>query len=248
MQSHFGRTELRGESSGFIVSEVVFAPWERLACHAHDEPQLSAVMQGAMIETGSARTELRAANGAVFRPAGYAHENLFLDSETRGLVIELRDPRLHLFGDLREARWIDVPRVTQLYGRIRRELTSSDAAAPLAFEAAVLEFVTAVARAFEPEDAITAAVRSIENEPSRRWSASMFEIDDFGTRFRRTTGCSLPRFVLRSRLELAKRMLIETSDPIAQIAIECGFFDQAHFTRAFVQSTGSTPRRFRATR
>lgn len=246
MQSHFGRTQLRAESGGFVVSEVVFAPWERVASHAHDEPQLSAVISGGMVETGSARTELRAANGAVFRPAGYTHRTDFFDSETRGLVIEFRGPRSAIFHDLREARQIDVPHVAHLYRRIREELTSSDAVSPLALEAAVLELISATGRAMEPEDAIMRAVRSIERDPSKRWHASMFEVDDFATRFRTATGCTLPQFVLRSRVELAKRLLIDTSDPIGDIAIASGFFDQAHLTRAFVQATGSTPRRFRA--
>src|SRR5690242_178078 len=97
MQSHFGRTQLRVETGGFVVSEVVFAPWERVAAHAHDEPQLSAVISGGVLETGSARTELRAANGAVFRPAGYTHQTRFFDSETRGLVIEFHDLRREIF-------------------------------------------------------------------------------------------------------------------------------------------------------
>jgi|ERR1041385_4754349 AraC family transcriptional regulator len=246
MQSHFGRTQLRAETGGFVVSEVLFAPWEQVAAHAHDEPQLSAVIAGGMIETGSARTELRAASGAVFRPAGYTHRTDFFESETRGLVIELHDSRREIFHELREARQIDVPHVAHLYARIRHELTSSDAVSPLALEAAVLELISAAGRAMEPEDAIAHAVRSILRDPSKRWHASMFDIDDFATRFRSATGCTLPQFVLRSRVELAKRLLIESGAPIAEIAIECGFFDQAHFTRAFVQATGATPRRFRS--
>jgi transcriptional regulator GlxA family with amidase domain len=40
-------------------------------------------------------------------------------------------------------------------------------------------------------------------------------------------------------------MLISTREPIADIAVACGFGDQAHLTRRFCRAFGVTPGRYR---
>jgi AraC family transcriptional regulator len=54
------------------------------------------------------------------------------------------------------------------------------------------------------------------------------------------------QFILRTRVERAKRLLANTHIPIAHIAAECGFCHQEHLTRAFRRLTGTTPAAFRA--
>jgi len=55
----------------------------------------------------------------------------------------------------------------------------------------------------------------------------------FARLFRVTVGVSLHQFVLRLRLERAVRFMKARKMPLAQIAVQCGFHDQPHFTRAF---------------
>jgi AraC family transcriptional regulator len=59
--------------------------------------------------------------------------------------------------------------------------------------------------------------------------------------FRQTTGETPHHFVLRQRIEHARRLIAETKLPLAQIAQESGFAHQSHFTRAFKQYLGVTP-------
>ena len=57
-----------------------------------------------------------------------------------------------------------------------------------------------------------------------------------------------PRQLLtRTRVEAAAVSLRETSLAIRQVAIDCGFYDQAQLTRQFRQVTGLTPGQYRAT-
>ena len=51
--------------------------------------------------------------------------------------------------------------------------------------------------------------------------------------------------ILRLRLLMARRRLRTTTDAVGRIAAGCGFYDQAHFTRAFKKHTGETPLEFR---
>jgi len=63
--------------------------------------------------------------------------------------------------------------------------------------------------------------------------------------FRRLFGMTVGDYVLRLRLLMAQRRLRLTTDAAGRIAIDCGFYDQAHFTRAFKRHTGQTPLEYR---
>jgi len=63
--------------------------------------------------------------------------------------------------------------------------------------------------------------------------------------FRRHYGQSIGGYMLQCRVRLAMHELATTQEPIARISIECGFADQAHFTRLFRRETGLPPGRFR---
>jgi len=52
-------------------------------------------------------------------------------------------------------------------------------------------------------------------------------------------------FVLRARVQAAAELLRSTGRPIAEIALDCGFYDQSAFTRQFRKRTGVTPERWR---
>lgn len=61
--------------------------------------------------------------------------------------------------------------------------------------------------------------------------------------FRRATGLSPHAYQLLVRVRLAKTLLARGT-PIAQAAVEAGFFDQAHLTRHFRAICGVTPGRY----
>jgi AraC family transcriptional regulator len=70
----------------------------------------------------------------------------------------------------------------------------------------------------------------------------------FSRSFRRTFGESPHAFVLRRRLELAIRLMLETPSPLSDIALRCGFTDQAHFCKKFREAIGQTPAAWRRVR
>lgn len=67
----------------------------------------------------------------------------------------------------------------------------------------------------------------------------------FSRAFKNTTGHA-PRDWLRlARLTRARELLVQTDCSITQVSLECGFADQAHFTRIFSREFGVTPRKWR---
>ena len=67
----------------------------------------------------------------------------------------------------------------------------------------------------------------------------------FARMFKKSTGEAPHEFLTRVRMEEAKRLLAETSEPLAAIAARVGYRTQAHFTGVFNERTGATPRAFR---
>ncbi len=63
----------------------------------------------------------------------------------------------------------------------------------------------------------------------------------FARAFKRSVGCSPHHYMLTRRIECAKERMRTTDTPLAQIAVECGFSDQSHFTRCFKRCEGETP-------
>lgn len=66
-------------------------------------------------------------------------------------------------------------------------------------------------------------------------------------RMRRTFGLTTGQWVLKQRLDLARRELLQTDKPIIEIALNAGYRDQSAFSRQFLRATGFTPSAFRKT-
>jgi len=66
----------------------------------------------------------------------------------------------------------------------------------------------------------------------------------FNRCFKATTGLTPHSYLLRRRVERAKRLLA-TENSIADVALACGFVGQAHLTTVFHKVTGATPRAYR---
>lgn len=67
----------------------------------------------------------------------------------------------------------------------------------------------------------------------------------FSRLFKQTIGQSPMQFVISYRVEQAKKMLADPNRALIDVALSCGFADQAHFSRVFKQSAGSTPKAWR---
>lgn len=70
----------------------------------------------------------------------------------------------------------------------------------------------------------------------------------FGRVFKETVGETPMQYVLSYRVEQAIQMLEDTTLPLGEIAIACGFADQAHFSRSFKKVVGKTPRQHRTSK
>jgi AraC-like DNA-binding protein len=65
--------------------------------------------------------------------------------------------------------------------------------------------------------------------------------------FREAVGVAPMAYLRRHRLRWAREQLLSTDAPVTAIALEAGFKDSAHFSRAFRAEHGACPRELRAT-
>ena len=68
----------------------------------------------------------------------------------------------------------------------------------------------------------------------------------FARAFRNSAGEPPHRWIVRRRMEEARRLLMETSRPVGDIAAEVGYADPSGFARKFRQTFGAAPRAFRS--
>jgi AraC family transcriptional regulator len=70
----------------------------------------------------------------------------------------------------------------------------------------------------------------------------------FGRAFRNSFGVPPHDYVIRRRVERAQGLMLSTSAPLSQIALDCGLSDQAHLSRLFRRIVGESPRTWRRAR
>jgi AraC-like DNA-binding protein len=67
----------------------------------------------------------------------------------------------------------------------------------------------------------------------------------FSRAFRQSLGMAPHQWLLKIRVERAKEQLLNSDASLADIAVDCGFADQSHFTRVFTKHVDASPGQWR---
>jgi AraC family transcriptional regulator len=102
----------------------------------------------------------------------------------------------------------------------------------------------ALRRAQEFIDAHLSSDISLE-EMARATGLSVFH---FARSFNASTGLPPHLYLMHRRVERAVSLLLDTPTPIADVALECGFYDQSHLNRYTKRLLGVTPGQIRPPR
>jgi AraC-like DNA-binding protein len=79
-------------------------------------------------------------------------------------------------------------------------------------------------------------------------SECKLSVSHFVRAFKQTVGEPPYRWLLQQRMDAAKELLLHSGLPMVEIALKCGFADQACFIRAFRKLLGTTPGEWRRMR
>ena len=103
-----------------------------------------------------------------------------------------------------------------------------------------------------PVPELAPALAALQDETETKWTNSDLarlvgmSVSAFERQFRQHLQASPMQFYRRVRLARAAAALIQTSESITEIALNCGFSDQSHLTRQFKHLYGATPGDWRA--
>ena len=67
----------------------------------------------------------------------------------------------------------------------------------------------------------------------------------FCRQFKKATGFTVMEYILKTRLILARDMLLKTDKTISEISESCGFSSVSYFSRVFRQEMGMSPLKYR---
>lgn len=98
---------------------------------------------------------------------------------------------------------------------------------------------------------VAATIHEVRNQLEAVWTVddmarlAKLSAYQFDQRIREVFHLSANQLVLKLRMDRAVQRLRDTTRPIAQIALECGYSDQSAFTRQFRRTLGIAPGDFR---
>lgn len=260
-EEDFSRFHVReGAVGAFYLTETRHPAGYRIPKHLHEMASLYFLLAGSLTEQFRRENVQRKADELVFAPADLPHSNVFHGRGGRCLIIELHPAVLSWLSDchilpttMRSFRG----QPAWLARRLSDEFCFGDASSLVA-EGLILEILGEICRertrplSSQSESKIKQVCDFLEGAFSHPIS-----LDDVARvvglhpvhvarMFRRTHRCSVGEYLRRRRVDYARSQLSELDKPLAEIASEAGFCDQAHFTRTFHKLTGLTPSQYRA--
>lgn len=243
----------------FSIREVVHEGSTLVPPHTHGRPYATIVFTGMLTDQSGGSTEILSAGDVLFRPGGSVHENAIGEPGSHGVIIDFANSFLEPFcliqGSSRSLR-LRSDALSGVPERIVEELRSDDPLAPMVLRGLVLEMVGTGLRLTRPTAPGPAPAWVVQaRQRIETGFGSHLSIGDVAAEvgvtplrlrhgLRRWYGRTFAELLREARIAAALAML-EADKPLREIAIECGFHDQAHFTRAFRETRGISPQRYR---
>ncbi|HEY2093490.1 MAG TPA: AraC family transcriptional regulator [Thermoanaerobaculia bacterium] len=255
VQAHtFGKV-LRGRAfDGLSVEEVLMPPSLRVGSHAHEGAQIYFLLEGTYVEACRTGRHTLRAGQTWFRPAGEAHENAVIgDDPALTLIVTVERCRYDRLEHLSIGpAQLQSLLIDEVRAELVRELRRADASAVTALEAWALLLLTRTERLLATGSTVAPqwlpdAVHFIETSWQQPISLAAVATHvgvhpaTLAAAFRRFHSTSVGSYLRRCRLGHAREALLQTNEPIKSIAVDAGFYDQAHFGRCFKAQYGVTP-------
>jgi AraC family transcriptional regulator len=248
-------------SPGLYTREARYAPGSRIDRHVHPWAYIAYVVDGAVEERCAREVAVRARGAVRIMPAHTTHANVYPASGARCLVTELHD---HADQALRACGALDSitahapgSAVSTLAQRMYLEYCRNDDLTPLAVDGLLRQLLASAARPVpdRAEAAVPLWLRRVRERLHDDYQRAPSLADlaaDAGVStshlvraFRKHFRTRPAEYLARLRIDFARHALAHTDVPLARIACDAGFSDQAHFTRRFKECVGTTPYQYR---
>lgn len=257
----YGATHLAKDTRYLALLESVYSPGFSIPSHAHEHAVCVLVLEGVVSATSSAGTLHCVPNTLRTVPAGEHHSNRYGATRARCFLVAVKPQLADSIGVfstvLNDAIYRDdSSRAVRYMRRMYHEFFNDDPVMPLAVEGLFLELVADVSRSTDGPPKRAPRWLGEAREILRESAAAHSSISALGKQlgvhpvhlarvFRSHYGCSPSDYVRMVRVERAAAALSQTDASLSSIALNAGYADQSHFTRAFRRALGVTPARYR---
>ncbi len=252
-----------GRRHGFEVRDVVYRSGARYGWHDHERASLFVVLRGGVEEEWGRGRGACGAGTVGYLPEGGRHRSVFASMPVHTLSVTL------------EPGWLASMRVGERKvgspGMVSNEFVRAaalrlhalarwdDPARRMACEEIVLDLVGwacgGLAGGAGQREAARRRMRIVaemlreaggeELSLERVSNAAGRQAAHVCREFRAAFGCSLTEYHMMARVERASVLLRTTARSLSRVALECGFYDQAQFSRAFRRVMGVTAGAYR---
>lgn len=246
--------------SHLTLTETLYPGNLVLAKHSHAVTYLTFVIDGTYQERFCGTTNICGPHSLRCLPADEPHSNDY-PSGAHCLHVAIEASLVahvkQVSAVVAEAKMLNGGFAEWLGTRLYREFRQADDVTPLAVEGLVLELLAEGLRSRDSNgrgrippwlraanDILRAnfADRPTLSEVARSVGVHPVHLC---REFRRYHQITIGDFLRRLRIDRARTLLMNTHDPLSDIALACGFTDQSHFSATFKRLVGTTPAKFR---
>jgi AraC-like DNA-binding protein len=246
-------TGRRFSSDGITVEAVDVQPAVRLSGHAHPYVHCCCIVGGCFDES-SGRGRRRCASGSSrISPGGDRHNIDFGPDGARCVLLILDEAAETDMRSWRDRLFFESESTFSAAARLFRLLQQGNRPDVFLLESATWELVAQLDRWREKPRSrpVPGWLRRVHDRllscPEAMHSmgqlarAEAVSREHLARAFRSHFHTSPAEFLQRVRLDRACRRLLDSDEPIAMVAAECGFADQSHLTRVCRHQLGLTP-------
>lgn len=222
--------------------------------HYHENPHLTFILQGGNIENRKGTSRELQVGEVVFYHSGEWHQTLPAAEVSKNINLEIEESFLKAFTISENAlntAVIDNPDSKFLLLRMHRELLTNDDLTATSIQMLLLSVIDHSSRYINHKPDWIIRLSELLRD---QWNQSHSLTDlslllqvhpvTISRYFSKYFGCTLGEYVRKIKIEKSIPLIKNGKYSLTEIALECGFFDQSHFTRNFKALTGLLPKEF----
>lgn len=256
---HYGSVFCKCSVPSAYLSESVYQKSVCLPEHSHELGFFTLILDGGYSEEVRKRDVVYSPQTVLWRQADKAHKDKIEADSSRFFFVEIEkacSEKMLQFGNVPESLAERNGPLTALASRLRTEIFRGPDHSPLIAEGIILEMLGMLLRCGttldrSPPKWLTRVIDRLNDEFAEGLTNELLAAEagvhpvHLAAVFRRFYHQTVGEYVQQLRIRHASTCLRESELPLTQIAYECGFADQSHFTRVFKRHTGVTPGAYR---
>jgi AraC family transcriptional regulator len=225
--------------------------------HCHENAHLSFMLEGGCIEKKKDKYEITPGS-ITYYSAGEEHQVVDVAKPSKRVNVELEQGLLGLLNISEDEVRMAIknnPDTKFLLVKVQQELNANDFLSGLSIQMLMLQLV-GPARLWSKESNKPSWVETLNdflrNAPEEQLTLKKLSLVTdlhpvtLSKQFPKYFNCTIAEFKRKLKIEKALSLIHSTELSLTEVALECGFYDQSHFTRTFKQQLDILPSQYKS--